>query len=511
MTNVPRLRRALRRETIGVDIAGALNLVGTLVKWFSLSFLFPAAIAVGYGESPGPFVAAAGIAAATGFLLEAVTRGRKQVGAREGFLVVSLLWLVVAALGAIPYLLSGEPQLSNPVDAYFESMSGFTTTGSSVLSDIEVLDRSFAMYRQFSQWIGGMGIIVLALAVLPRLRVGGRQLFQAEAPGPDVEPLTVTIREAARRFLVIYVGITALETVVLAVLGWTGVDGEMSLFDALGHAFTSVATGGFSTRNASLAAFSAATQWVVVGFLVLSATNYALLFRALVWRRLRVFLRDDEFRAYVLLLVLACAVVFSEVLRQGAASGEAALRQSVFNTVSLLTTTGYANADYATWSGLSLVVLIGAMLIGGSAGSTSGSIKVVRHAIIAKMLRRELDQTVHPELVAPLRLNRRPLDEKALRAVIVFVLLYLGFVALGAFGVLIDSARQGLALSPFEAIAAAATTLGGVGPGLGFAGPVGNFDPFTPLSKSILIALMWLGRLELIPVIVLFTKRYWRA
>lgn len=322
MTNVPRLRRALRRETIGVDIAGALNLVGTLVKWFSLSFLFPAAIAVGYGESPGPFVAAAGIAAATGFLLEAVTRGRKQVGAREGFLVVSLLWLVVAALGAIPYLLSGEPQLSNPVDAYFESMSGFTTTGSSVLSDIEVLERSFAMYRQFSQWIGGMGIIVLALAVLPRLRVGGRQLFQAEAPGPDVEPLTVTIREAARRFLVIYVGITALETVVLAVLGWTGVDGEMSLFDALGHAFTSVATGGFSTRNASLAAFSAATQWVVVGFLVLSATNYALLFRALVWRRLRVFLRDDEFRAYVLLLVLACAVVFSEVLRQGAASGD---------------------------------------------------------------------------------------------------------------------------------------------------------------------------------------------
>ena len=506
-----RLRRAVRRETIGVDVAGALNLTGVLVKWFSLSFLFPTVIAVGHGESPWPFLVATAAAAAFGFGLENATRGKERVGAREGFLVVSLLWLVVAAFGAIPYLLSGEEQLTNAPDAYFESISGFTTTGSSVLSDIEALNRSFLMYRQFTQWIGGMGIIVLALAVLPRLRVGGRQLFQVEAPGAEFEPLTVTIREAARRFLVIYLGITVLEAAVLALLGWTGVDDEMSLFDAVGHAFTSVATGGFSTRNASLAAFAAPTQWVVAAFLVISATNFALLYRATIGRGLRVFLRDDEFRTYALLLVLACVVVLSEVLRQGLATGEAAFRQSIFNTVSLLTTTGYANADYNQWTGLALIVLIGVMVIGASAGSTSGSIKVARHVIIGKMLRRELDQTVHPELVAPVRFNRRPLEEKALRAVIMFTLLYLGILALGAFGVLIDSARADITLNPFEAIAAAATTLGGVGPALGFAGPVGNFDAFTDFSKSILMILMWMGRLEIIPVVVLFTRSYWRA
>ena len=515
-TPAPRLssarpRRAVRRETIGVDVAGALNLVGVLVKWFSLSFLFPAAIAIGHGESPWPFVVAAGAAAAFGFGMETATRGKKRIGAREGFLVVSVLWLIVAAFGAIPYLLSGEEQLTNPADAYFESISGFTTTGSSILSDIEALNRSFLMYRQFTQWVGGMGIIVLALAVLPRLRVGGRQLFQVEAPGAEIEPLAVTIREAARRFLVIYLGITALETAVLAALGWTGVDHEMSLFDAVGHAFTSVSTGGYSTKNASLAAFAAPTQWVVAGFLVISATNFALLYQATIGRRLRVFLRDDEFRTYALLLVLACAVVFSEVIRQGLATGEAAVRQSVFNTVSLLTTTGYANADYNQWTGLALIVLIGAMLIGASAGSTSGSIKVARHVIIAKMLRRELDQTIHPELVAPLRLNQRPLDERALRGVIMFTLLYLGILALGTFGVILDSASADVTVTPFEAFAASATTLGGIGPALGFAGPVGNFDPFTDFSKSILIVLMWMGRLEIIPVVVLFTRSYWRA
>jgi trk system potassium uptake protein TrkH len=516
-TSVPRrlrsarLRRAVRGETIGVDVAGALNLVGVLVKWFSLSFLFPAVIALGYGESPWPFLVGAAAAAAFGLGVERATRGKERVGAREGFLVVSLLWLIVAALAAIPYLLSGEEQLTNFTDAYFESISGFTTTGSSVLSDIEALNHSFLMYRQFTQWIGGMGIIVLALAVLPRLRVGGRQLFEVEAPAAEFEPFTVTIREAARRFLVIYLGITVLESAILAVLGWTGVDEEMTLFEAVGHAFTSVSTGGFSTKNVSLAAFAAPTQWVVTGFLVVSATNFALLYRATIGRRLRVFLRDDEFRTYALLLVLACAVVFSEVVRAGLATGEAALRQSVFNSVSLLTTTGYANADYNDWTGLALIVLIGVMLIGASAGSTSGSIKVARHVIIGKMLRRELDQTIHPELVAPLRLNQRPLEERALRSVIMFTLLYLGILALGAFGVLIDSARADVTVNPFEAIAAAATTLGGVGPGLGFAGPVGNFDPFTDFSKSILIVLMWMGRLEIIPIVVLFTRSYWRA
>src|SRR5215218_2299631 len=231
-----RLMRAL-----GVDVSGALNLVGSLVKYLSLAFLFPAAVALGYREPVWPFLAAAAITAGVGRGLELATSGKERIGAREGYLVVGLLWLLVAAFGALPYVLA-EPQLSRPADALFESMSGFSTTGSSALTDIEGLTRSMAMWRQFTTWIGGVGIIVLFLAVLPRLRVGGRQaLFRTEAPGPEIG-LADTIRESARRFVVLYVVISALAILALASLGWTGLDARMTLFRAVAHAFATVAT-----------------------------------------------------------------------------------------------------------------------------------------------------------------------------------------------------------------------------------------------------------------------------
>jgi trk system potassium uptake protein TrkH len=368
-----------------------------------------------------------------------------------------------------------------------------------------------AFWRQFTVWVGGMGIIVLALAVLPRLRVGGRQLFETEAPGPEVEPLTVTIREAARRFLFLYVGITVAETVALVLVGVTGLDDEMGLFDAIGHSFATVATAGFSTRKLGLIEFGAATQWVIVVFMVVSGTNFALMYLAIVRRRLRAFGRDEEFRLYVALLAAASAVVLADVLSTNHEEGEAAVRHAVFNATSLMTTTGFASADYNLWGPLAAVVLVGVMFIGASAGSTSGSIKVVRHVIIAKMLRRELDQTVHPELVAPLRLNGHVVDERALRAVIVFVLLYLGLAALGAVGVLVDAADGHLDIRTFDAVAASASALGNVGPALGIAGPAGSYAEYGDSSKALLIALMCLGRIEIIPIVVLLSRRYWRA
>jgi trk system potassium uptake protein len=496
---------------LGVDLSAALNLVGALLKIFSPAFLFPIAIALGYGETPWPFVIAGVITLAAGFGLEAVTQGRERVGMREGFLVIALAWTLVAAFGALPYLFSGEEQFRNPLDAYFESMSGFTTTGASILTDIEALNHSVAMWRQFTIWLGGMGIIVLALAVLPRLRVGGRQLFETESPGPDVERLTVTIREAARRFLFLYLGITAAITIVLTAIGWTGLDDRMGPYEALAHAFPTVATGGFSTRNRSLEEFGAATQWAVVFFMVIAGTNFALMYRAIIFLRLRLFARDEEFRLYLVLLAVGSALVLMELWTEDILAGEAAVRHAVFNAVSTMSTTGFASADFNEWTTLTSVTLVALMFFGASAGSTSGSVKVVRHLLVGRILRRELDQTVHPELVTPVRLNRERVDERAVRAVTVFVLLYIGFFAVGAFALLLDSARIDLAVSPLDAIAASASNLGNVGPAFGFAGPMGSYDPYPYISKVVLTALMLVGRLEIIPIVVLFTRNYWRA
>jgi trk system potassium uptake protein TrkH len=502
--------RWVHLRTVGVDISGALNLVGWLIKYLAPAFLFPIAIAIGYGDPVWPFVVAAVLTYGFGLGLELLTDGRERIGAREGYLVVALLWLLIAVFGAIPYVLA-EPQLSNPVDALFESMSGFSTTGSSVLTDVAALTPSMAMWRQFTTWIGGVGIIVLFLAVLPRLRVGGRQaLFRTEAPGPEIG-LAETIRESARRFVVLYVAITALAMLVLAMLGWTNVDPRMDLFNAVGHAFSTIATAGFSTEPRSIEPFAPATQWAIVFFMVVAGTNFALLYAGIVRRRVKAFARDDEFRAYIAVLALASAVVLVELTTENIVEGERAVRDSVFNVVSMMTTTGFANADFNLWTSLTALVLFGVVMVSASAGSTGGSIKLVRHVVIAKMLRRELDQTLHPHKVAPLRVNGVDVDERALRAIIVFVFLYLGVLFAGASVVLIDSSVRGVELTTFQSIADAATTLGGVGPGLGFAGPMGSFAPFSDLSKVAFTALMYLGRLEIIPILVLFTRSHWRA
>jgi trk system potassium uptake protein len=502
-------RRSLLRG-LGVDVGGALNLVGWLVKWLAPAFLVPAAVAAGYGEPVWPFLVSGLVTAACGLGLELATDGRERIGAREGYLVVALLWLLVAVFGALPYLLA-EPQLSRPVDALFESMSGFSTTGSSALTDIEGLERSMAMWRQLTAWVGGVGIIVLFLAVLPRLRVGGRQaLFRTEMPGPEL-PLAITIRESARRFVTLYVAITAVGILVLAALGWTGIDPRMDLFRAVAHALTTVATGGFSTEARSIEPFAPATQWVLVVFMLVAGTNFALLYAGVVGRRLIAFVRDEEFRVYVLLLAVSSLVVAIGLATHDVLAGQGAARHAVFNTVSMMTTTGFASADFNLWPSLTALVLVGLLLVGASAGSTSGSIKLIRHIAIAKLLRREIDHTVHPDVVAPVRVNGAVVDERALRAMIVFVFLYLGICAAGTVVILVDSSVRDVELTAFQAIAAAATTLGGAGPGLGFAGPMGSFAPFSDLSTLVLTALMYLGRLEIIPILVLLTRTHWHV
>ncbi|HEX7254726.1 MAG TPA: TrkH family potassium uptake protein [Gaiellaceae bacterium] len=499
------------RGALGVDVLGSLSLVGALIKYLSLALLVPTAFALAYSEPVWPFVFTGLALGAAGALLERVPGSKEAVGVREGFLVVCITWLVAAGVGALPYVLSGEDQFANPIDAYFEGMSGFTTTGATVLTDVEALPRSLLMWRQLTQWLGGMGIIVLALAVLPRLRVGGRQLLEHELPGPEIEQLTARIRDTARRLWALYVVLTLTMLGVLLAVGWTGLDDRISPFEALAHALTTLPTGGFSTEARGVEAFGAATQWVIVGFMVAGGVNFALLYRALVRRQPRALARDEEFRLYLVLLLLGSLVLLTELWTEGVARSEEAVRTSVFQVVAIMTTTGYANADYSVWPLFAAVVLLALMFFGASAGSTSGSVKVVRHLLIGRILRRELDQTVHPEIVSRVRLNGVPVDERTLRAISSFVLLYVGIFALGALILVADGARVDSDLRLLHAIGAAATTLGNVGPAFGFAGPMGSFEPFSDVSKLVMIALMWLGRLEIIPVAVLLSRHYWRV
>ncbi|MDQ3894202.1 MAG: TrkH family potassium uptake protein [Actinomycetota bacterium] len=505
--------RAYRRArgALAVDVAAALGLVGVLLLYLSPAFLVPAAVALGYSEPVWPFLAAGGICAGLGLGLERAAGRPEGVGVREGFLVVSLTWLLAPAVAALPHIFASVDQLGSPLNAYFEEMSAFTTTGASVITEFDAVPRSLMLWRQFTQWLGGMGIIVLALAVLPRLRVGGRQLLEHELPGPEFERLATSIRATARRLWLLYVGLTALEALVLAVLGWSGVDERMSPYKAVAHALTTLPTGGFSTEARSIGAFAAATQWTIALFMVVAGANFALTYRAVVRRQPRAAARDSELHLYLVLLALGALVLVSELLGEGIFAGEAAIRHAVFQSVSMMTTTGFATADFTQWSALAAMTLVALMFIGGSAGSTAGSIKVVRHLLIGKLLRRELDQTLHPQVVASVRLNGRVVDERTLRAVLTFVLLYVGIFVLGSLGIVIEAARADLAVSPFDGIAAAATTIGNVGPGFGFAGPMGSFEPFSNLSKLIMIGLMWLGRLEIVPIVVLFTRSYWRA
>ena len=504
-----RVRRAPR---LALDLRAALGLCGTLLKYLSLASLFPAAIALGYGEPVWPFLAAGAIAAAAGLLLERLGRGAGIAGFREGFFVVAFTWLLAAVFGSLPYLLSGEQQLDRPVDALFETMSGFTTTGASVLIDIEALDQSLLMWRQFTQWLGGMGIIVLALAVLPRLRVGGRQLLESEMPGPEVDDLPDRIRTTAQRLWFLYVGFTALQAAILTLFGVVGLDRRMGWFEAVSAAFTTLPTGGFMPEARSFEEFAAVSQWVTIVFMAIAGANFALWYRAIVRRSPIVPFRDEELRLYLAIIAAASILLTAAIWGEGlVAGGESAIRAGVFQVVSMMTTTGFWSVDFAAWPAVAAATLVMLMLVGGSAGSTGGSIKVVRHLLLGRVLRRELRQTVHPEEVMPIRFNGIAVDERTLRAVIAFVLLYIGLFVAGAAVIAVDSALQGPELTVLDAIAASATTLGNVGPSFGVAGPMGSFEPFSDVSTATMIGLMWLGRLEVIPVLVLLTRRYWRA
>ncbi|SEV86822.1 TrkH family potassium uptake protein [Natrinema salifodinae] len=509
-----------------VDVRSSCSLLGTALKYLSLTLLLPTAVALYYRESPLPFLVALAIAIAAGTGLEHL-EPEPELEHREAFLMVALTWFFVPVIGTIPYLVDGTGTLAHPANALFESMSGFTTTGATVMDEIsvEAHPRSIMLWRQLTQWLGGMGILVLMVAILSELSVGGTQLIREEAPGIQVEKLTPRIRETARALWLLYAWFTLAAVVVYYALNLFGLAPNMTFYNAVAHALTSLPTGGFSPEGRSIEAFEPIVQWAVMPFMVIAGTNFALYWYA--WRghpeRL---ISNAEFRSYLasmtvigalLSVLLFLGVGLAEVPEGVAAipgSLERSLRHGLFQTLAIVTTTGYASMDFNTWSDSTQVILLFAMFLGGSAGSAAGSIKIIRWYVVGKSIRRELFTVVHPQAVRPVRMGRSTevIDEETIHSIFVFMVLFLSLFAISTVVLFLDAHRTpGLSLSALEATSAAIATLGNIGPGIGVVGPMNNYEPFSHTAKLYMVFLMWIGRLEILSVLVILTPAYWRS
>ncbi len=454
----------------------------------------PLASALLFSESAWPFVDAAAVAAAGGGALLMWSRPRhRRIYPRDGFLVVGGTWLVVSALGALPYVFAG---VLGPVGAFFESVSGFTTTGSTVVVDTTALSRSLLLWRAMTQWLGGMGIILFTIAILPLLGIGGMQLFKAEVPGPVADKVRPRLAATARSLWAIYVGFTVAEWGALRLAGMSG-------FEALCHAFTTLATGGFSTRNTSVGAFgSPAVEWIITVFMLLAGINFVLHYRLLAGR-FRTVLEDAELRYFLGVVGAATAVIWVSLDRTGMGVLES-LRTAAFQAVSIVTTTGYVTADFEIWPHLAQLVLLVLMVLGGMSGSTGGGIKSLRALLAVRSLRAALHRLIHPQAVKPVKYGGAVVPEVVLSGVWAFLTAY-GLIAAGAAAVV---AAHGYDL--LTAVSSALTAIGNVGPGIGDVGAYDNFAHFPAMVKLVLSGCMLFGRLEIFTLLALVTRDFWR-
>ncbi|MBL87376.1 MAG: potassium transporter [Winogradskyella sp.] len=432
----------------------------------------------------------------------------KEMNKREGYIVVAFGWIVMSLTGTLPYM--ATESIPTFTEAFFETISGYTTTGASILNDIEILPEGVLFWRSMTHWIGGMGIIVLAIAILPLLGVGGMQLFAAEAPGPGGDKLHPRITDTAKRLWLIYFGYTVAETILLQVAG-------MSFFDAINHALSTLSTGGFSTKNASVAYWNdnPAIQYIIIFFMFLAGTNFVLsyyLFKGKVSK----IIQDDEFKLYfkfiAIFTIIAASLIYfrADISKSTIAhpmvfgEAESAIRHALFQVLTVITTTGFVSADYTMWTPFLTVFFFGLMFLGGSAGSTSGGVKVVRHLILIKNGFLEFKRSLHPNAILPVRYNTKSISKDIVFNVLGFFILYMLSFIIGA---LVFSMFQ----MDFEsAIGLSASSLGNVGPALGDFGPVNNYAALPPLGKWWASFLMLIGRLELFTVLIIMTPFFWR-
>jgi trk system potassium uptake protein TrkH len=473
------------------------NILGLLLVFNGGFMLLCLPVSLFYEHSAwGAVLSAAGVSFLVGGATWLLTRKQqnKELRSKDGYLVVTLGWLLMSFFGSLPYVFSGA--IPTYPDAFFEAISGYTTTGATILIDIEALPKDILFWRSLTQWIGGMGIIVLAVAILPILGIGGMQLFVAEAPGVTPDKLKPRIRDTAKRLWIIYIGLTLLETVLLMF-------GGMDLYDAINHGLTTMATGGFSPKNASIAFYdSAYLQYVMIIFMFLAGTSFSLTYFAYKGAFNKVW-QNEEFRYYLFSVLIIILITTTGIYLVSDVGLERSFRDAAFQVVSVISTTGYITADYTAWAPLLTVVFFLLMFIGGSAGSTAGGVKIVRHVVLLKNSILEMKRQVHPSAIIPVRMNGKAVTQDITFNVLAFFIIYITIFAVGSVAMAL------IGVDFMTAIGAVATSLGNIGPGLGTVGPVNNFAGIPDAGKWLLSFLMLLGRLELFTVLILLTPYFW--
>lgn len=476
-----------------------IHVIGLIVRVFGLMFLAPVVVAIIYAEYRD----------ALGFGLTALATalsGQLMVGAGgasddamermrrvEGLAAVSTAWLLLAWFAGLPYMWNGLGQ----IDALFEGMSGLTTTGATVLRDFSDYGRSVFFWRGMTNWLGGMGVITLFVAILPRLAIGGREIFFAEMTGPDDEKVAPQIRRTAALLWQLYSVLTVLQIIALLLVG-------LPLFDAICNTFGTIGAAGFSPHPQSIAGYqNPAAEWVIIVFMFLAGTNFAVQYRALMTKNYRIFTADEELRAYIGVVVLATAMIAFAIW--GTHSATETLRTALFQVLSVITTTGFATVDFAQWNDQAKAVLLGLMFVGACAGSASGGPKIVRHLLLARFTLQELRRLLHPRAILPVKLNGRVVPAAIVQEVIVFFLFYILTFAICAAIVIMFGADM------VTGISAAAGAISNVGPGFNQVGPMSNFADLHPVSRFTLMLAMWIGRLEVITVLAILRPEAWRS
>ncbi len=479
-----------------LNTSSVIHILGYLILMLGLMLMLPLGISFLYQDGSSIGIASSILVSIfSGFIVIKFTRKESDLSIRDGFLVVGFGWLVIALFGSLPYFFSGA--IPSFTDAFFESMSGFTTTGASILTNIEGLPKALLFWRSFTHWVGGMGIIVLSLAILPMLGIGGMQLFKAEVPGPTADKLTPRVKNTAKILWIVYVGITATEVVFLMF-------GGMDWFDATCHSFATMATGGFSTKNTSIAGFdSAYIDYVITFFMFVAGVNFALHYKFLIGK-FNSYWKDFEFKTYLFMTVgVTFLITFSNYISGVFSSLIDSFRYGLFQTVSIHTTTGFGTHDYEVWTPISQILIFILMFIGGSAGSTGGGMKVIRLIVVVKQGFIELKKLLHPNAIIPLRVGNRVIPKEVSYSIIGFFLLYiLLFVFVSVIMAL-------LGLDIVTAAGTSAACLGNIGPGLGNVGPTDNYAFIPAVGKWILSISMMIGRLEIFTVLVIFTGGFW--
>lgn len=468
--------------------------IGRILLTEAALLALPLVTALLYGEPAGPFLIPVLVLVLVGLVLSGRKPQRTALYARDGLAVVALAWIAMSAFGALPFVISGD--IPNFVDAFFETVSGFTTTGASILTDVESLSRGGLFWRSFTHWVGGMGVLVFVMAILPMTDGHGMHLMRAEVPGPSVGKLVSRMSDSAKILYGIYLAMTVIEIILLLA-------GGMPLFDACVHAFGTAGTGGFSSRALSVGTYQNAYYDIVIGvFMLLFGVNFNLYYFLLV-RRFREVFRSEELRAYLLIVtasVLAITVNIVHIYGSAATS----LRHAFFQVSSIITTTGYSTVDFNTWPTFSKAILVVLMFVGACAGSTGGGIKVSRILILLKSSLADMRKMLHPNAVTTVRLEGKPLTEKNIRGAHVFISVYL-VVFVASF--LLLSLEQFDLVTTFTALAAC---INNIGPGLEMVGPMGSFAAFSPASKLLLSFNMLVGRLEIFPMLLLFAPSIWK-